>query len=320
MRIVYLSFPTGQITGGQKMVARHVEALNALGASAVWWRNTRVDLPWLEHHAPVVVGAPFRDDDILVLPGDAPNAIRTAASLPNRCVVFVQGHITLASTGALAAAATLRDPTFIAVGPTVAATVRRAFPNAIIETIPCFADERVFRPREKHMGIVHAPWKRPLEAAAIREFLNAYHPRHARLPWGRIVDASEAQMAKALGDISIFLSLSRLEGLGLTPLEAMASGCLVAGFTGLGGRDFATSQNGFWVDEDDCIGAADALAAAADTLLSGGPALAARLDAGRSTAEAWSYARFYASMEEVWWRLAPAAMGQRSPHLATGRS
>ena len=54
-----------------------------------------------------------------------------------------------------------------------------------------------------------------------------------------------------MGIAKVFLSLSRLEGFGLTPLEAMASGCVVAGFTGIGGREYAIPDNGFWADEDD---------------------------------------------------------------------
>jgi hypothetical protein len=308
MRIVYISFPTGQIAGGQKMIARHVESLRELGFDAVWWRKRDVELPWLRHAAPVEVQTPFRPDDILVVPSDAPNAIASAAKTDNPVVVFVQGHITFASTGGLEAVSALRDPTFLAVSPTTAAAVRRAFPSSRIEIVPGFADERLFRPPEqKRHAITHAPWKRALEAAAIRAFLKVHHPRHARTGWATILNATEEQMAEGLRGYTVFLSLSRLEGLGLTPLEAMASGCLVAGFKGLGGCDFATADNGFWVDDDDCIGAADALAEAADLALAGGPALARRLEAGRATAEAWSYARFRTSLEEVWMRIAPEA-------------
>lgn len=318
MRIVYISFPTGQIAGGQKMIARHVETLRELGFVAVWWRGEPVELRWLSHAAPVEVQTPLRKDDFLVVPADAPNAIRHAARTRNPTAVFVQGHITFASTGALEAVRALRDPIFLAVGPTTAAAVRRAFPTSRIEILPGFADERIFRPWEKTHAVAHAPWKRALEAAAIRSFLKTYHPRHARTPWAKILNATEAQAAEAMGRCSIFLSLSRLEGLGLTPLEAMASGCLVAGFTGLGGRDFATPENGFWVEDDDCIGAADALAEAADVWLTEGPALAVRLDAARATADAWSYARFRSTLEEVWTTLAPDAR-QRGPASAEAR-
>lgn|SRR5262249_53807656 len=34
------------------------------------------------------------------------------------------------------------------------------------------------------------------------------------------------------------------ESLGLTPIEGMAAGCLVAGYHGYGGLEYATAQNG----------------------------------------------------------------------------
>jgi len=40
----------------------------------------------------------------------------------------------------------------------------------------------------------------------------------------------------------------------------MACGCVVAGFTGFGAREFATTQNGFWAEEDDCLECAGQLA------------------------------------------------------------
>jgi len=40
----------------------------------------------------------------------------------------------------------------------------------------------------------------------------------------------------------------------------MASGCLVCGFGGHGGRDFANPENGLWVVEGYHIGFTDALA------------------------------------------------------------
>ena len=64
-----------------------------------------------------------------------------------------------------------------------------------------------------------------------------------------------------------------MESVGLTTLEAMASGCVCAGFTGIGGRQYATPDNGFWVDDDDCMAAADALAQAISLVREGGAPL-----------------------------------------------
>jgi glycosyltransferase involved in cell wall biosynthesis len=93
----------------------------------------------------------------------------------------------------------------------------------------------------------------------------------------------------------------------MTTLEAMASGCLCAGFTGIGGDEYATPDNGFWAPEDDCEAAADALAEAAAVAAEGGAELARRLEAGFETARAWSYAVFLQRLETVWMGIAPEA-------------
>jgi hypothetical protein len=315
-RIVYLAFPTRAVSGGHKMTLRHVETLRELGFEAVVWGNDSAVLAeWVEHRAPVEIGARFRPDDVLVVPNDAPNALASLALAPQRVVVFCQNQFTLASLGMepLQAYPAERFPAFIAVGPTAARTVRRLYPSAPLVLVPCFADERRFRPGAKRPAVAYSPRKRPLEGRSIRNLFRHLHPAHAQLPWLGLEGAHESQVAQTFAEATLFLSLSRLESVGITPLEAMASGCLCAGFTGIGGRDFAAAENGFWVDEDDCEAAADALAKAADLAASGGPALTAMIDAGRATAEAWSYARFRRALEESWMGLAPDARRQAGP-------
>jgi hypothetical protein len=316
-RIVYLGFPTGQVAGGQKMILRHVETLRALGFEAVFWRNAANVMPrWTSYEGPVEVGTDFRPDDILVVPDDAPNAIAHAAGLPLRAVIFCQNQFTLAALGYAGVARFPPDrfPDFISVGATCTASILRAFPEARVEPVPCFADERVFRPgAAKAPAVACAPRKRPLEAQAIQAMFRRFHPRHAAIGWSALEEASEATVAEVFARSALFLSLSRLESVGMTPLEAMASGCVCAGFTGIGGRDFATPENGFWVPEDDCEAAADALAEAADVVRAAGPELARRIEAGRATADLWSYARFRTALEAAWMRLAPEARVSAGP-------
>jgi hypothetical protein len=50
---------------------------------------------------------------------------------------------------------------------------------------------------------------------------------------------TDEEIAEHLRTAAIFLSFSKLEGFGAPPVEAMISGCLVVGFAGLGGREFA---------------------------------------------------------------------------------
>jgi len=316
-RIVYLAFTGGGIQGGKKMIVRHVEALRELGFDAVLWTNEAPGaLDWLEHSVPVEHSTELNGDDLLVLPEDVPEALGVAAGRANRTVIFCQSPFRLATVGlpALDRFPAGRAPAFMVVGPMLRDLVRRLYPAADVALVPCFADERMFRPcGPVGEAIVGSPRKRPGEAAAIRELFPRLHPRHADRPWRMVEDAPEREVAAAFAASPLFLSLSRLESVGMTPLEAMASGCVCAGFLGVGGREWASEENGFWVDDDDCVAAADALARAADVVQSGGAELARRCEAGFETARAWSRARFLPLLEETWMRLAPEARRRAGP-------
>jgi glycosyltransferase involved in cell wall biosynthesis len=311
-RIHYLLMSReGGVAGGQKMAVRHVETLRELGFDAVCYVGVGSAMPtWFEHSAPAEPAKVLGPDDVIVIPDDAPEAMEMALKIGGRAVVFAQSREGFAALGfgPLSRFPPDRFPPILAVGPAHAATIGRAFPDARIELVPCFADERRFAPaRTKKRVISLAPRKRRLEATAIRALLGRLHPRHAETTWYEMVNRTEADVARALGGSALHLSLGRLESVGLTTLEAMASGCVCVGFLGIGGRQYATPDNGFWVAEDDCEAAADALAGALDLVDGGGPRLAQMIEAARETARAWSHAAFRVRLEEAWMRLAPDA-------------
>lgn len=317
-RILYLLIYQSGLAGGHKMTVRHVETLRELGFDAALLIGGGSTAPiWFEHQVPMLhaASATIRPDDVVVIADDATDALLTNLKRPERAVVFAQNGYHFAGAGF----ATLdrfppeRFPAIIACCPSLAAMLRRGYPDASIDVVRCFADERRFAPGVKRPLIVHTPRKRPLEVRAIAGFFTKYHPRHAALPWQGLTDRTEREVAKAMGEGGLFLSLSRLEGGAMTTLEAMASGALCAGFTGIGGMDYATAENGFWVGEDDCVAAADALAQAADVLLSGGAGLKAMLEASRETARHWSHAVFKDELEQCWMRLAPEARISAGP-------
>lgn len=97
-------------------------------------------------------------------------------------------------------------------------------------------------PKEKI--IAYMPRKRPVEAAFIKDIFRYTYPEYDDWQWHAIDNVSEAEAAAVMARAGVFLALSRLESLGLSPLEAMASGCIVAGFTGIGGQEYARPENG----------------------------------------------------------------------------
>ncbi|WP_157935890.1 glycosyltransferase family 4 protein [Paracoccus zhejiangensis] len=60
---------------------------------------------------------------------------------------------------------------------------------------------------------------------------------------------TRAEVAANLRDALVFLAFSQSEGFGLPPAEAMASGCLVIGYTGAGGDEYFDGDVGFPISD-----------------------------------------------------------------------
>ncbi|TAJ72695.1 MAG: hypothetical protein EPO51_07945 [Phenylobacterium sp.] len=314
-RIAYYTFPSGAVQGGIKMHIRHVETLRDLGFDAVLRTGANNNPPtWMTYKIPIRVGETLSQSDIAVVPEDAPILIERLAPTAHRVVVFCQ-NVFIQARDSLDAIAKLRQPVaFLAVAQGQARTLRRIHPGAHIDVVRAFADDRAFRPSgPRGPDIAFMPKKRPMEAGVIRGLLRSLHPMETPRPWRKLDGLSEAEVAASMAASELYLSLARFESLGMTALEAMASGCVCAGFLGVGGRDYGTAGNGFWAPDDDCEAAADALGQAADLVRTGGAPLKAVIEAGRETAAEWSYARFRRDLEETWMRLAPEARVRSGP-------
>jgi glycosyltransferase involved in cell wall biosynthesis len=114
----------------------------------------------------------------------------------------------------------------------------------------------------KKLQIAYMPRKREFETGFVKGLFKSLYPEFQSIPWIPIHNMSLADCARSLDESAVFASFSYIEGLGLPPLEAMASGCVVVGFNGLGGSDYSSSRNGFWVAEGDHFSFAHALAEA----------------------------------------------------------
>ncbi|PSR28942.1 MAG: glycosyl transferase family 1 [Sulfobacillus thermosulfidooxidans] len=112
-----------------------------------------------------------------------------------------------------------------------------AFPNVPIYRIICGIDTDLWKPRQKEKVIAFMPRKHVEDAIQVLSILKH---RTAFDGWKimPIHDMTELQVAEILGRSSIFLSFGYPEGLGLPPLEAMASGCHIIGYHGGGGKEY----------------------------------------------------------------------------------
>jgi glycosyltransferase involved in cell wall biosynthesis len=152
----------------------------------------------------------------------------------------------------------------------------------------------------KKRQITFMPRKLPEDAAFITAAFKRRHARYADVPWLKIEGVTQAEAARAMAENAVFLSLSHKESFGLPPLEAMACGCLVAGFHGDGGREYMTAENGWWAETGDWKGCVDGRAATLDLLETGGAALEARRAAMAATLERYSPPRLESALLAFW--------------------
>lgn len=153
---------------------------------------------------------------------------------------------------------------------------------------------------QRKKQIAFMPRKRAEDVKLLRSIFASMFPEHVDVPWVEINNKSRGEVAQILRESYVFISLSKNEGLGLPPLEAMASGCLVCGFHGGGGQEYATDLNGWWVSEGEWAQFARYLDMA---LTCSDAEVKRRTDAGKETAARFGEAQFVADLAKAWDRL-----------------
>ncbi len=291
-RIVYLSWPPTEISGGIKAAFQHVELLGEAGFDAVVAAHEPKAPGWFESNARVVALDSVGSDDVLVFPENSAVLFKRFENAPNPKLVFCQNpFFAYQGLDGRASYATTGVTHIMCPSHTVMHFCRERFPDLRLGYTPFCIDHARFAYRaEKSLQIAAVPRKRPVEFGAIADLFRVRYPQHADIPWVYMHMATETQVAEAMGRSAVFLSLARLEAHGMTALEAMATGCVVAGFSGVaGGTDTATARNGFWAAEDDIPGCVDQLARAVALALARDKVFHEMVAQGRRTA--WEYRR-----------------------------
>jgi len=289
-------FPPDRIFGGVRTIYRQVEALNRNGVEAAVL-NPLGHPTWFKSEVPVIRsgGLSFEVRDAIVFPeaftvGDP--ITRQLLQMRASRHVFCQSYL-YALNGIISERTpqSLGITSAYACSSTVARFLREVFGFADVPVVPCMVDTTVFRPGLKTPSIAYMPRRLPETAELIRKVFLRRHPSLSSVPWRPINGRTEEETAEILSTSAVFLSLSHQEGFGLPPLEAMASGCVVVGFHGGGGREYATASNGLWTDPDDIVATADALALAVKGFEAGNSLTLGLIENGRVTATSYSQER-----------------------------
>lgn len=300
--------------GGELVNFQHVASLRRQGWRAFAWLQEGAKLEWPSQTfpVPIVQGGPHHRwlaHDVLVLPEVCP-ASDWQSLREQGCQLVMHNQNPFYTFRGL--------PTLDALNafPLAGALCCSAFTRDTLQAWSSTTDWQVVQPMVlphfeqalarigglsgKRLQIAYMPRKRPNEAKQLQQWFAALCPQWAHVPWVEVDGMSRPQVAQTLAESQVFVSLSKDEGLGLPPLEAMAAGCLVAGYTGGGGQEYVTPDNGTWVTDAQLPELALAIA---DLLAMDAPQCSARLQAGQATAGLFNEANFDAQLNAAWHRL-----------------
>ena len=248
--------------------------------------------------------------DVYLVPEGWPNALAPGLAAGARCVVYCQNWAYLFN-GLPEGVTWDRLPvSFLAVSDPVARYIERALGVLPPVLRPAINAARFHPPAQKPapspVRVGYMPRKNKALAGMIRRMVEARALRTGlALEFVPIEGLPPDGVAEVLRSCHVFLATGFPEGCPLPPLEAMACGCVVAGFAGFGGFDYMRQAgqggyapsvplrvvpwggNGFYAADNDVFGATACLEAACRLWIAGGEKLARVLENGRMTAAAY---------------------------------
>jgi glycosyltransferase involved in cell wall biosynthesis len=304
-RIFYVSRNYGRPVGGLRVVHHHVRILRRHGFDATVLLTDDQPERFFEFDAPVAMRdqTPTTEEDILVIPEGWRDTLQhpLIAGSPARKLIFCQNHFYMheALRGAPDYGRFGISRVFCC-SEVIAEYLTKIMGFSSCPVVHNAIDTGLFRPRDKKLQIAYMPRKMQREAVFMRGTFNKCYPEFIAIPWVSIEDKAEAEVAQILGESDVFLSLSRMEGLGLPPLEAMAAGALVVGFLGDGGREYGTNQNGVWCAAEDWMAVVNGLATVIGDLKNSGARALRQRAAARATVANYSFDRMERELLSFW--------------------
>lgn len=304
-RIIYILHPFDFPAGGVAVIYEHVEVLASAGFDAYVALPEKPAVDFYNTTAPLIIHhgkLDLRPGDICVIPEGFMAYMDVLRTAPVRKLMFCQNQYYLPfSDNPLLGFEEYRVDGVMASSEAIRSFFRDVYGMTHVPLIPCAVDADVFSSkRPKLRQIAFMPRKLPQDAAFIQATFRRMYKEYAAIPWVAIEHKTRREVAEIMAASEVFLSLSHMESFGLPPLEAMASGCLVAGYHGDGGREYMNERNGWWAETGDWRACVAGLASALKLLEAGGAPLEAMRRETAATVACYSRERMKQALVAFW--------------------
>jgi len=260
-KLYFLSPDTVSPSGGVRKIYRHVDILNARGFSAQvvhWQREFRCK--WFENQTTVTYQSEvdLRESDYLVIPEMWQPVVAETTKGFKKVIFNQNAYYTFCEYFQKDDPSVLYGSDDVVGAITVSEDSVRylqyAFPKLPVFRVHYGINTELFQfTRDKKKQICFMPRKNSEDARQVTYILKARNAL-ADFELVPINNLSEQEAAQVICESQIFLSFGYPEGFGLPPAEAMASGSIVIGYHGNGGREFFKPEFSYPIEVGDIIG------------------------------------------------------------------
>jgi len=215
-------------------------------------------------------------EDFLLIPEGFPNIMEKTAQIPCKRIILAQSwYYILNSLNMNQKWQHFGIKDVISVSDGITEYLNAVMPGLSIKQYSQSIDRKIFKPidaTDKNPVIVFSPGRTPDAVIKTYNVLKTFYAFNPQFSWIRVDELkglSKEDYAERLGAASICLYTDEIAGFGTMPLEAMAMGTHVVGWTPLGGKEYMKSNNGFWANNGDIFQLAELLGFAVEKWLTG---------------------------------------------------
>lgn len=214
-------------------------------------------------------------EDFLIIPEGFPNIMESTSGLPCKRVILAQSWFYVLNAmpiGQKWQNFGIKD--VISVSDGITEYLNAVMPGLSVKQYSQSIDRSLFN-KPKNMSdkvpmIVYMGGRgqeSQLKTHSVIRHFYAFYPQYRWIRFQELKGMDKEGFSEMMKSASIALFTDDIAGFGTLPLEAMACGTHVVGWTPLGGKEYMNERNGFWVTNGDIFKLAELLGYAVDKYL-----------------------------------------------------